>query len=145
MIIREAKRQGVKHIVVTHAMLAPIRMTMAQMQEAAGLGAKLEFVYHAVLEPPDKVVTMDQMAAAIRKVGPEHCILSSDLGQAGAPLHPDGLVTFFRERVPGFEHARIAATATQIGVRESRRLAGVSSNASRAAANRSTRASTCTA
>ena len=29
-----------------------------------------------------------------------------------------------RERVPGFAHARIAATATQIGVRESRRIVG---------------------
>ena len=34
------------------------------------------------------------------------------------------LVAFFRERVPGFAHARIAATATQIGVRESRRIVG---------------------
>jgi hypothetical protein len=34
------------------------------------------------------------------------------------------LVAFFRERVPGFARARIAATATQIGVRESRRIVG---------------------
>jgi hypothetical protein len=112
MIIREAKRQGVKHIVVTHAMLSPIRMSIAQMQEAAGLGAKLEFVYHAVLEPPGKGLTMDEMAQAIRKVGPDHCILSSDLGQAGAPLHPDGLETFFRElRKRGFSVAEIEVMA----------------------------------
>ena len=35
------------------------------------------------------------------------------------------LVAFFRARVPGFAAARIAATATQIGVRESRRVTGV--------------------
>jgi len=35
------------------------------------------------------------------------------------------LMTFFRRDVPGFANARIAATATQIGIRESRRLAGV--------------------
>lgn len=34
------------------------------------------------------------------------------------------LVDFFRSRVPGFENARLAATATQIGVRESRRIVG---------------------
>jgi hypothetical protein len=28
-------------------------------------------------------------------VGPKSCILSSDLGQPGNPLHPDGLVAFF--------------------------------------------------
>jgi hypothetical protein len=34
------------------------------------------------------------------------------------------LLTFFRNNVPGFAHARIAATATQIGIRESRRIVG---------------------
>ena len=34
------------------------------------------------------------------------------------------LLRFFRARVPGFADARIAATATQIGVRESRRIVG---------------------
>lgn len=34
------------------------------------------------------------------------------------------LLAFFRRDVPGFANARIAATATQIGVRESRRIAG---------------------
>lgn len=35
------------------------------------------------------------------------------------------LLAFFRRDVPGFANARIAATATQIGIRESRRIAGV--------------------
>ncbi len=34
------------------------------------------------------------------------------------------LLKFFRERVPGFENARLAATGTQIGIRESRRIVG---------------------
>jgi glycine/D-amino acid oxidase-like deaminating enzyme len=34
------------------------------------------------------------------------------------------LVRFFRARIPGFERARLAATATQVGVRESRRIIG---------------------
>jgi hypothetical protein len=95
MLIREAKRAGVKRIVVTHAMLPPVRMTVEQMQEAAKLGAYLEFVYNALIGP-NKVFEIEEYAAAIRKVGPEHCILSSDLGQAGNPLHPDGLAVFFR-------------------------------------------------
>jgi hypothetical protein len=35
------------------------------------------------------------------------------------------LIAFFRRRVPGFANARIAATAAQIGIRESRRIVGV--------------------
>jgi hypothetical protein len=34
------------------------------------------------------------------------------------------LLEFFRKRVPGFENCRLAATATQIGIRESRRIVG---------------------
>jgi FAD dependent oxidoreductase len=34
------------------------------------------------------------------------------------------LVQFFRTRVPGFENARLAATGTQVGIRESRRIVG---------------------
>jgi hypothetical protein len=94
MIIREAKRAGVRNVIVTHAMLAPVHMSVAQMQEAAGMGAWLEFVYNALIGP-NKEFEFADYAKAIRAVGAEHCILSSDLGQAGNPLHPDGLVSFF--------------------------------------------------
>jgi hypothetical protein len=94
MIIREAKRQGVEHVVVTHPMIAPVRMTVEQMKEAADLGAYLEFVYNGTLGAKPEF-TMKEYADAIRRVGPRYCILSSDLGQATNPLHPDGLVAYF--------------------------------------------------
>ena len=34
---------------------------------------------------------------AIRQVGPQFCILASDLGQVGNPLHPDGLAAFIEQ------------------------------------------------
>jgi hypothetical protein len=94
MIVREAKRQGVPHIVVTHAMLAPVHMSIAQMQEAAREGAFIEFVYNALIGA-NKEFEIADYVKAIRAVGPDFCILSSDLGQAGNPIHPDGLATFF--------------------------------------------------
>lgn len=94
MLVREARRQGVQHIVVTHAMLAPVKMTVAQMREAASLGAYLEFVYNGLVGP-NKESTARDYADAIRQVGPASCILASDLGQVGNPLHPDGLEAFF--------------------------------------------------
>ena len=93
MIVREARQQGVTHIVVTHAMLAPVRMTVAQMREAARAGAFLEFVYNGLLGP--NKASPREYADAIRAVGPAFCILASDLGQVGNPLHPDGLAMFF--------------------------------------------------
>jgi len=94
LLIREGRRQGVEHIVVTHAMLAPVLMTVPQMREAAGLGAYIEFVYNALIGP-NKSFNMPEYASAIRAVGVGSSILSSDLGQAGNPLHPDGLAAFF--------------------------------------------------
>jgi hypothetical protein len=107
MLIRAAKDAGVERIVVTHAMLPPVKMTVAQMKQAAALGAYIEFVYNALIGP-NKVFDFPEYAAALRAVGPGHCILSSDLGQAGNPLHPDGLEAFFRGlRGQGFSAADI--------------------------------------
>ena len=107
MLIREARTQGVQRIVVTHAMLAPVQMSVAQMREAVKLGAKLEFVYNALIGP-SKMFEIGQYAEAIRQVGVDACILSSDLGQAGNPLHPDGLMAFFAGlRSQGFSVAEI--------------------------------------
>jgi hypothetical protein len=107
LLIHEARRQGVAHIVVTHAMLSPVKMTVAQMREAAAQGAYLEFVYNALIGK-NKEAEPKEYADAIRQVGAAHCILSSDLGQAGNPLHPDGLAAFFAAlRAEGISQADI--------------------------------------
>jgi hypothetical protein len=94
LVVREARRLGVHHVVVTHAMVSPVAMTIAQMQTAAREGALLEFVYGALLgEKPQ--LHIGDYARAIRAVGPKACILASDLGQPGNPLHPAGLEAFF--------------------------------------------------
>jgi hypothetical protein len=94
LLIREARAQGVKRMVVTHAMLQPIHMSDAQMVEAAKMGAYIEFVYNGLIGSY-KESTFQDYARAIRSVGVEHCILSSDMGQPGNPLHPDGLIALF--------------------------------------------------
>src|SRR6266850_7392086 len=93
MLLREGRRQGVQHIVVTHAMNEPILMTVPQMQEAAKLGALIEFVGSNVGNQ-DGPARMDRFADAIRKIGPEFCILSSDLGQKDNPLPAPGFGAF---------------------------------------------------
>jgi hypothetical protein len=95
MLIREAKRRGIERIIVTHAMLAPVRMNVEQMREAAKLGGTIEFVYNALIGP-NKMYELADYVRAIRAVGPEHCVLSSDLGQAGNPLHPDGFAAYLK-------------------------------------------------
>src|SRR6266849_4406869 len=111
MLIREARAAGVQSIVVTHGMLPPVGMNVEQMREAARLGAYIEFVYNALIGP-SKAFEIAEYAQAMHAVGPEHCILSSDLGQAGNPLHPDGLEAFFAAlRGQGFTVAEIERMA----------------------------------
>jgi hypothetical protein len=113
LLVREAKKQGVQRIVVTHAMLQPTHMSQAQMLEAAKMGAYIEFVYNG-LTGSGKQFDFADYASAIRYVGVDHCILSSDMGQPANPLHPDGLLAFFRGlRKQGFTQAEINRMAKE--------------------------------
>jgi len=101
-LLGEARRQQVQHMVVTHAMNEPVLMTIPQMQQAAKYGAFIEFVGGS-LATADAAARMDRFADAIRKIGPESCILSSDLGQRGNALPPDGFAAFISAlRTRGF-------------------------------------------
>ena len=93
MLLREGRKQGVAHMIVTHAMNPPIVMSVAQMQEAASLGAFIEFVGGS-MTAADAAARVDRFADAIRRIGPASCILSSDLGQKGNPLPTDGFAAF---------------------------------------------------
>jgi hypothetical protein len=93
MLLREGRRQNVQHMVVTHAMNAPVLMDIPRMQAATKEGAFIEFVAGS-LTTPDAAARVDKYAEAIRAIGPEFCILSSDLGQRGNALPPDGFAAF---------------------------------------------------
>jgi microsomal dipeptidase-like Zn-dependent dipeptidase len=105
MLVREARLQGVTSMVVTHAMNAPILMNLSQMQEAARHGAFIEFVGGS-LAGADATARIDRFADAIRRIGPQFCILSSDLGQKGNALPPEGFAAFIQAlRARGFSDA----------------------------------------
>jgi hypothetical protein len=113
LLIREARAQGVRNIVITHAMMAPIHMSIAEMKEAAGLGAFIEFVYNGLIGHYKEFEFADY-ARAIRAIGPEHCVLSSDMGLPANPLHPDGLLLLFEGlKKAGITDAEIGVMAKQ--------------------------------
>jgi len=93
LLVQEGRRQGVAHMVVTHAMNSPVLMDVRQMQEAARLGSFIEFVGGS-LATADAADRMNRFADAIRQVGPQYCIVSSDLGQKGNALPADGFAAF---------------------------------------------------
>ena len=83
MIFREARLQGVQHMIATHAFDLAGKMTVEQMQEAAKLGAFIEFDFRNTIEGG----RMD----AIRKVGPQFCFLSEFWTKVSAPKEYGGL------------------------------------------------------
>lgn len=107
LLIRESRAQGVQRMVVTHAMVAPIHMSVPQMQEAAKMGAYVEFTYLGLIGKT-REFSMADYARAIRAIGVDHCILSSDMGQPGNPVHPDAMEAFIKGmREQGFSPAEI--------------------------------------
>jgi len=92
LIIAEAKRRGVEHVLVTHAMASPGgSMTLDEMREAARLGALLELVHSPLTDEQ-----LRKEAEAIKAIGATSFVLSSDLGQPPNPLHTDGLLAMYR-------------------------------------------------
>jgi hypothetical protein len=94
LLVREARKLGIRKILVTHAMMAPTHMPVSCMCEAADLGAFIEFVYNGLIGV-HKEFEPQHYAEAIRTIGAERCVLASDLGQATNPPHPQGLACFF--------------------------------------------------
>lgn len=90
LIVKEARRQGIDQIIVTHAIGHPINMTLEQMREAARMGAFIEFV-GAFIVGSHAEFTLPEYLDAIRYVGVDHVILSSDSGQLNRPF-PDDMI-----------------------------------------------------
>jgi len=91
LIIQEARKLGHQRIMVTHPMNPAMSMSMAQMQEAAKMGAFLEITARSVFQ---KLVPISMYIDAIKKIGAQHFIMSSDLGQENSPVPVKGLTEF---------------------------------------------------
>jgi hypothetical protein len=81
LIVREANRQGVKHLLVGHNP----ELSIAQMQEAIRLGAYIEFAKQNSDFPGDSY------GENLRKIGPEHALLA----ETGVSIYPPNLVGAF--------------------------------------------------
>ena len=93
MMFEEGRRLGIRGMVATHGMSAPTSLTVEQARRAGELGAFIEFT-SGTLATPNAQAKIDRLASDIRKVGVEHAIVSSDLGQAGNPLPADGFAAY---------------------------------------------------
>jgi hypothetical protein len=101
-VTRRARELGVKNIVVTHAFTNIPGLTMEEGKQVAAMGAMLEICFLQFMVGPSApmewmrhwtVTDAKTVAEAIQAVGAKSLIISSDLGQTGNMIHPDGLET----------------------------------------------------
>jgi len=98
LVLQEANRQGVKHMIVTHPMISSITWSEAQMREAVELGAFLEFDYRVLMAERGET-------DMIRAIGPEHVVIdefwtgSGSYGTGGTREYgkADGLSEWVKE------------------------------------------------
>jgi hypothetical protein len=88
--------------------------------QAGGVDVPREVVSFFISPYPDEVTVNMTRVVDVDPLDPDDLTRAEIEARAQAMR----IVAFFRGRVPGFANARIAATATQIGVRESRRIVG---------------------
>jgi hypothetical protein len=105
-LFREARAVGVTKMMVTHGQTDPARFTLEEMREVADLGALIELPFVGTLQGPNALVPglrgwthipIHATVEAIKTIGAQHFVLSTDLGQAENPIHHTGFKTFIME------------------------------------------------
>jgi hypothetical protein len=92
-LVSEARSAGVRKILVTHPDLNLSAIPIADQKRLAAEGVYLEKDIITMM-PAWQSVTLEQMAAGIRAVGPAHCVLATDFGQLHHPVPPEGMRMF---------------------------------------------------
>lgn len=90
-VVKAAKEEGVRKMVVTHASNATQKVPLDKMKQMADMGA---FIEHIALTYLKKDATIEQFVKYIKEVGAERTIISSDLGQGYNPVPTEGLTEF---------------------------------------------------
>jgi hypothetical protein len=91
LLCREALRRGMKKVILTHADFETQKIPLELQKELAEEGVLIEKTALAVKWGH---IGMKETAESIAYLGPEHCILATDYGQANNPPIPEGFAEF---------------------------------------------------
>ena len=83
-LIRAARQQGVRKILITHPEAPFVDMPISVQQELAGLACRFERTWVFTTPALGEVLTADQLTHAIHEVGVESTVLASDMGQVAS-------------------------------------------------------------
>jgi hypothetical protein len=99
-VVRRGRELGVKHIVITHGLTNVPGLTMAQAKQVVDMGAVIEVCFLQFRAGPNAPlaflthwtqINAKNVAQAVKALGAQGLLISSDLGQTGNMTHPDGL------------------------------------------------------
>ena len=112
-ITAEGIRRGVK-VTITHPLNSSFgsMLTLGQQKELAGMGAYIEHCFVSCM-PVLGGLSPKVMVEHIKAVGEEHCILSTDFGQAIHPKPPEG----FRMMIGNMLHFGLSERELEILVK----------------------------
>lgn len=95
-LFTEAQKMGINKMVLTHPTDAEFlekTCTIEELQKLAKMGAYSEFTIVGIL-PNEFCHDPAKIVENIKAIGPEHCIISTDLGQPQNPLPVEGMRLF---------------------------------------------------
>ncbi|MEG4029904.1 MULTISPECIES: DUF6282 family protein [unclassified Microcoleus] len=107
-VVAEANLLSIKNILITHAMADVPGLSLENMQTAAQMGAFLELAFVNDLMGENAAdeghknwhqVPISKMAAAIKLIGAEHFVMSTDLGRKPDPLPAEGYKLFVKKLI----------------------------------------------
>jgi Family of unknown function (DUF6282) len=105
-VVKQANLLNIKNILITHAMADVPGLSLENMQTAAQMGALIELAFVNDLMGENAIdeghrnwhqVSVDRMVAAIKLIGAEHFVLSTDLGRKPDPLPAAGYKLFVKK------------------------------------------------
>ena len=99
-VVKKGRELGVKNMVITHALTNVPGLTMAQAKQVADMGAVIEVCFLQFLAGPNAPlpflthwtqINAKHVGQALKELGAGSVLVSTDLGQSGNMVHPDGI------------------------------------------------------
>jgi uncharacterized protein DUF6282 len=99
-VVRRGRELGVKNILVTHGLTNVPGLSMAQAKQVVDMGAVIEVCFLQFRAGPNAPlaflthwtqVNAKNVAQAVKTLGAQGLVISSDLGQSANMTHPDGI------------------------------------------------------
>ena len=90
-LVVESRKMGIQRMVITHPIYQLIDMPLPVQKRLANRGAFIEVCY-SMFSIDD--IPLKKIAEQIKSVGPQSCILGSDVGQLASPGPSESLLRF---------------------------------------------------